>query len=479
MLRRDESFTSRLYLSLLLGTTFADRPGAENELRKILSSLAEEVRVLGNGQEFYKFFTEVLPEPETYNGNLSEWLRYLSVATDGRIGLLRRPLLVPCELLIKHKALRNVSMAEMGSSMDNYFPQTDCHKFQEKLPQSFFEYSKFIKGFGGAYGEENMGSIRHYYGRMDTFRLDRIAVFPEELGPPPEMVSEMRDGGEDSFCNIPLAKWSLVGPSNWVKHQALVSLFNTALDDLAAYYETYLEKDTEVARFFAQSALEAEGSPAEGHWKGMKCPIESLRYAILSNVPTGEIFDGLAEGRYDSNEWADGYPGYKDYYYKPGIDSYPGQPEPILHVAVFRPDILKRLIETGLPVDAPNRFGKTPLMTAAQYDQLEAVKILLEAGANVNAATQDTMLVFRKRTALMYAATNASLPVIRALIKAGADLRAMDSLSHTAREYLEGVDAKLRGFVYGSEQDYTVSVPANYKLMEPELQVARELLTPN
>jgi ankyrin repeat protein len=110
-------------------------------------------------------------------------------------------------------------------------------------------------------------------------------------------------------------------------------------------------------------------------------------------------------------------------------------------------------------VNARNAFGKTPLMTAAQFNQLDAVRQFLQAGAAVDATTDapsaiagnnpaeagnlaggcgDYAITHGARTTLIYAAANASLPVIKALLAAGADKSLKDSRGRTALEYLQG-----------------------------------------
>jgi ankyrin repeat protein len=135
------------------------------------------------------------------------------------------------------------------------------------------------------------------------------------------------------------------------------------------------------------------------------------------------------------------------------------KPEPVLSLAVVRPDAIALLLAAHADPDAVNGFGKTPLMTAAQFDQPEVVRLLLQAGAAVDALTlapeaipdndpylPDTFasgcsqhgIATGSRTALMYAAANASLPVIAALLAAGADPGKRDSKGHTALDYLLG-----------------------------------------
>ncbi|MDQ2993384.1 MAG: ankyrin repeat domain-containing protein, partial [Pseudomonadota bacterium] len=46
--------------------------------------------------------------------------------------------------------------------------------------------------------------------------------------------------------------------------------------------------------------------------------------------------------------------------------------------------MLERLLDSGLPVDELNDFGRTPLNLACKYDRAEAVRFLISRKANIN-----------------------------------------------------------------------------------------------
>lgn len=100
--------------------------------------------------------------------------------------------------------------------------------------------------------------------------------------------------------------------------------------------------------------------------------------------------------------------------------------ESVLSIAVNHPDALRWLIAKKLDPNHANAFGKTPLMYAAQHNSLQAVRILLGAGADPNAATifpEDTCFYTLSRanvTALHYAARYGSAEILEALVAAGA-----------------------------------------------------------
>jgi hypothetical protein len=131
-----------------------------------------------------------------------------------------------------------------------------------------------------------------------------------------------------------------------------------------------------------------------------------------------------------------------------------GDPDPLISVAVHRPEVLRLLLDRGplappyldelrrgdqtVDANARTRIGKTPLMVAAEIDRLESVRILLDHGADPNAALDAPELRHDRRTALHYAAAGASAPVIEALLDAGADPAAADTRGFSAVDYLQG-----------------------------------------
>ena len=100
--------------------------------------------------------------------------------------------------------------------------------------------------------------------------------------------------------------------------------------------------------------------------------------------------------------------------------------ESILNIAVMYPEALTYLIESGFDINNKNIFNKTPLMYAAQHNAYDAVKILIDNGADVNAGTiipEDTCnytLKTTNMTPLHYAVRYANRHVIDLLLENGA-----------------------------------------------------------
>lgn len=117
----------------------------------------------------------------------------------------------------------------------------------------------------------------------------------------------------------------------------------------------------------------------------------------------------------------------------------------LLELSIAYPQNLKQLVKLTKNVDKTNSFGKTPLQTAAQYGYLESIKILLDAGADINHQTVDSncfsdfeieCIHNGKRTALMYALQENQYETAKYLLEKGADITLTDSQEMTALDYL-------------------------------------------
>ena len=83
-------------------------------------------------------------------------------------------------------------------------------------------------------------------------------------------------------------------------------------------------------------------------------------------------------------------------------------------------DTVRSLLSQKADVNAPQGDGTTALHWAAYRDDLEMAKLLLAAGANVQAATREGGI-----TPLLMACQNGNAAMIDALLKAGADSNAV------------------------------------------------------
>ena len=72
------------------------------------------------------------------------------------------------------------------------------------------------------------------------------------------------------------------------------------------------------------------------------------------------------------------------------------------------------LLKAGADVAATHPDGETPLMAASRTGHLDAVKLLIEAGANANAAD-----AYQQETPLMWAAAEGHVDVVNDAAQGG------------------------------------------------------------
>lgn len=113
-----------------------------------------------------------------------------------------------------------------------------------------------------------------------------------------------------------------------------------------------------------------------------------------------------------------------------------GMPAHISGESLRHAEVVKVLIDAGTDLsltDDPkssNYHGWTPLMTAACYGRVEIARILIEAGANMDAKDKSG------KTPLIIAAEFGSVGVADLLVQSGAKIDARDSKGRTAFDYV-------------------------------------------
>ena len=93
----------------------------------------------------------------------------------------------------------------------------------------------------------------------------------------------------------------------------------------------------------------------------------------------------------------------------------------------------RALIDAGARVDDSCGFGYSPLMYASGQgpgDNEDMIRLLLDSGANINHHSNDGY------TALMWASGNGRLGSSKLLLKAGANIEAVDNVGGTSNRYL-------------------------------------------
>ena len=103
---------------------------------------------------------------------------------------------------------------------------------------------------------------------------------------------------------------------------------------------------------------------------------------------------------------------------------------PMSEAAVLAdPALLGALLEAGADVESPNADGQTALMVVARTSRVDAARLLIGRGANVNAVEK-----WRGQTALIWAAAQGQPAMVRELIAAGANVNARATVNDGARQ---------------------------------------------
>jgi uncharacterized protein YecT (DUF1311 family) len=218
--------------------------------------------------------------------------------------------------------------------------------------------------------------------------------------------------------------WGYLDVWNYREYQTYLNHFQPAVIALAAYYRTAFDVPEKVVVQRAQKIFEEitgahfllpyryESGSLEYHFD-----YNDLQYAGLQiRMLEGESLSSL-------------------------LANITGKEKLPVANAVEHPSLLNALIELGVDVNTPNGWDKTPLMVAAHLNRPDSVKLLLQAGADLNATTKPmnecgVTIERGDRTALMYAAENADIDVIWLLVDAGAKVDVKDSLGDGLGYYL-------------------------------------------
>jgi ankyrin repeat protein len=101
--------------------------------------------------------------------------------------------------------------------------------------------------------------------------------------------------------------------------------------------------------------------------------------------------------------------------------------------AVFEGNVaaLKAALAAGLDVNAEDGYGNSPLTVSCSRAHVEAVRVLLEAGADVNRATKLGPPIRWAVSGYQYENKQRALAILRMLLQAGADVNATDTMGQT------------------------------------------------
>lgn len=125
----------------------------------------------------------------------------------------------------------------------------------------------------------------------------------------------------------------------------------------------------------------------------------------------------------------------------------------LLHYAKDDEDLAHQLIEAGCDVNLKSKGQYTPLMLAIESRHQNLVKILLEAGAR-----HDVVYPYGGSTPMTSAGFYGNVDIVRSLIKAGADVNSIDGKKSTALHAAIGeIDTYLDDDTIGNRKTITLS----------------------
>ncbi len=218
-----------------------------------------------------------------------------------------------------------------------------------------------------------------------------------------------------------LASWRLESLAQKIYDRQLQALLIEAERDLAAYYRGSFGYAPNEARFASHRKLDwllryhfrfqrADDHSWHRDW-AIRAQTRGLQVLIASEADIEEIGAKLTE---ISEE-------FEDNSERTGM---------LLAFSLDRPDVIRLLLNAGANVNYQNAFGKTPLMYAAELDLIEAARLLVTEGANLDLRACRSDCTYRAEveknelTGLQYAIHNNSREMIDLLVSNDADTNA-------------------------------------------------------
>lgn len=260
-----------------------------------------------------------------------------------------------------------------------------------------------------------------------------------------------------SMKSYDLSDWGYSGPWNYRKYREFVTVLPKARQALANKYRKDYKLDKQRAYSIADGGIRAVLAQAFSHGETQDTDLE-LHRALLEGESVDEVSPLLPPEGATKEVAADS----------------------LLAFAIRRPHLVEHLLQRGWDPNASNAFGKTPLMYAAQFNELESAKLLVKYGANTELATTRPLdscyytIATHGVTALHYAVRYASKGFIEWLVGSGAVTAAADSNQSTPLDYL----TKFGGFV-GYKQTAPLSYgQQNALLTRQDIDSLTRLLTP-
>ena len=210
-----------------------------------------------------------------------------------------------------------------------------------------------------------------------------------------------------------LEKWSAQGIHQFnsykifkAERDSIIPIITKQYTQLFGWSEKDAEKTAKSAIDNLIAATVGQANPTEQKER------QQIARALLENADLSTIKSFATNLKTLNPAYTDGYGEYYD---------------PLIVAAIANPEALQYLLDQGLNPNEPNPFDKTPLMYAAQYNQLKSASILLDHGADPNAKTiipEDTCQYTLSKSgmrALHYAVRYSSPELIKLLLDRGAD----------------------------------------------------------
>ena len=336
---------------------------------------------------------------------------------------------VPCPTARKLKMTAVLDYAGGGHGAET-IDISNCSQYEEyDFPK---EVNKFYYNLYSNFYFESGGSSRFVHQAKEKY-YDNIYRYNPDWN---------IKGNEKYLKVMPLEAWAMASYPNYKKITETLNYgigFKKAVKQLAQHYVKTFKVSKKIAEQYAHLVMMPPATRGE--------PVDknTLRYKILSGAPIYEIKDLIVK-QIQSGETLK----------EPQI---PVEADEILMISIHRPEVLALLLQEcsenkckGIDTDVntSNSIGKTALMYAAQYGFLDSVKILLDAGADIDAQTntgnkdngyycnEDICIQYGERTALMYAVQEGHLDIAKYLVENGADLKLTDSQGNDVYDYLRG-----------------------------------------
>lgn len=426
-----------ILLLMLLKHTFENGKNID-EMAKTISGL--------EGQLKTSYYYSGLKPEIAYDGSDTAMIGYLQHYSqnglDGEYNFV-----IPCAVLIKKPNLIKPTSAYFGGNRDNLSPRSNCDVSDFPLPNSVNYYVNISKVPQAGWLDDYQGTMRFYHYKRQASANLKIRLFPLQLL------------NNKTINHTPYEAWSYLNLANRDTFNKLKLAFDNSKQDLKLHYIAHFYLSNSEAEQAANKALWLMSD--EGHWG--KPPTKGLRYQILNNVS----YETIKQHIDSVEDLIDLEPSAITMKYYDGLWGEIGLPDPLLHIAVKRPKVLKLLLSKtnslnnkkaqplnnrykGLAhsnqttnVNVKNRLGKTALHTAIQFNELESAKILLKAGADSSAIVSSynryKKLNHDHRTIGMYAAANADIELLQYLVKQDVYLGGVDSKGIDVIGYLLGV----------------------------------------